>query len=146
MAVLRRLSNADDTAFTAPGCPIRKSRNLSLLGGSSELIAAFHVLHRLLAPRHSPCTLGSLTLETDLLSTFIVAFATDILPIHISKSDKSCMAPGHGPVAYWTSLVSGGDDRGRTGNLWLAKPALSQLSYIPKGEFPSLQPGQSALR
>jgi hypothetical protein len=24
-----------------------------------------------------------------------------------------------------------GDDRGRTGNLWLAKPALSQLSYIP---------------
>ena len=24
-----------------------------------------------------------------------------------------------------------GDDRDRTGNLWLAKPALSQLSYVP---------------
>ena len=27
---------------------------------------------------------------------------------------------------------SGGDDRARTGDLWLAKPVLSQLSYIPK--------------
>ncbi len=27
--------------------------------------------------------------------------------------------------------TSGGDDRDRTGNLGLAKPALSQLSYIP---------------
>jgi hypothetical protein len=25
----------------------------------------------------------------------------------------------------------GGDDRDRTGDLWLAKPSLSQLSYIP---------------
>ena len=25
----------------------------------------------------------------------------------------------------------GGDDRDRTGDLWLAKPPLSQLSYIP---------------
>ena len=24
-----------------------------------------------------------------------------------------------------------GDDRDRTGNLWLAKPTLSQLSYVP---------------
>ena len=26
---------------------------------------------------------------------------------------------------------SNGDDRDRTGNLWLAKPTLSQLSYVP---------------
>ena len=26
----------------------------------------------------------------------------------------------------------GGDDRDRTGDLWLAKPPLSQLSYIPE--------------
>jgi hypothetical protein len=25
-----------------------------------------------------------------------------------------------------------GDDRDRTGNLWLAKPTLSQLSYVPR--------------
>jgi hypothetical protein len=57
-------SDANDAAFAAPGCPIRKSRDLSLFGGSPGLIAAFHVLHRLLAPRHPPCTLGSLTLES----------------------------------------------------------------------------------
>ena len=28
-----------------------------------------------------------------------------------------------------------GDDRDRTGDLWLAKPPLSQLSYIPKGSI-----------
>ena len=32
--------------------------------GSPELIAAYHVLHRLLAPRHSPYALSSLTIRT----------------------------------------------------------------------------------
>ncbi len=32
--------------------------------GSPKLIAAYHVLHRLLAPRHSPYALSSLTIET----------------------------------------------------------------------------------
>ena len=31
---------------------------------------------------------------------------------------------------------SGGDNRARTGDLRLAKPALSQLSYIPEDGFP----------
>ena len=43
------------------GCPIRKSPALSLLDGSPKLIAAYHVLHRLLAPRHPPSALCSLT-------------------------------------------------------------------------------------
>src|ERR1044072_5458353 len=30
---------------------------------SSELIAAYHVLHRLHAPRHPPCALSSLTIK-----------------------------------------------------------------------------------
>jgi hypothetical protein len=29
--------------------------------GSPKLFAAYHVLHRLSAPRHPPCTLSSLT-------------------------------------------------------------------------------------
>ena len=29
------------------------------------------------------------------------------------------------------SFGDNGDDRDRTGNLWLAKPTLSQLSYVP---------------
>src|SRR5262249_54624197 len=32
--------------------------------GSPKLIAANHVLHRLLAPRHPPCALSSLTIKT----------------------------------------------------------------------------------
>ena len=57
-------SDANDAASAASGCPIRTSRDLGLFGGSPGLIAAFHVLHRLLAPRHPPRTLGSMTLES----------------------------------------------------------------------------------
>jgi hypothetical protein len=60
-------SDADDAASAAPGCPIRRSRDLCLFGGSSGLIAAYHVLHRLLAPRHPPYTLVSLTLDSAVL-------------------------------------------------------------------------------
>src|SRR5688572_17679437 len=35
--------------------------------GSPKLIAAYHVLHRLLAPRHSPYALSSLTIKNSIL-------------------------------------------------------------------------------
>ena len=54
-------SRRDDTVLAVPGFPIRKSPDQSLLSGSPKLIAASHVLHRLLAPRHPPCALSSLT-------------------------------------------------------------------------------------
>ncbi len=43
------------------GFPIRKSPDLCPLSGFPGLIAAGHVLHRLLAPRHPPRALCSLT-------------------------------------------------------------------------------------
>ena len=43
------------------GCPIRRSPDQSLFGGSPELIAAYNVLLRLCTPRHPPYTLSSLT-------------------------------------------------------------------------------------
>ena len=43
------------------GFPIRKSPGQGLFGSYPRLIAAFHVLHRLLAPRHPPYALSSLT-------------------------------------------------------------------------------------
>ena len=43
------------------GCPIRRSPDQSLFGGSPELIAAYNVLLRLCTPRHPPYTLNSLT-------------------------------------------------------------------------------------
>ena len=49
------------SAFTvAPGFPIRRSQDQCLFDGSPGLIAACHVLHRLITPRHPPCTLSSL--------------------------------------------------------------------------------------
>ncbi len=54
-------SALDDAALPAPGFPIRTSPDQSLLSGSPKLFAASHVLHRLLAPRHPPCALSSLT-------------------------------------------------------------------------------------
>ena len=43
-----------------PGFPIRRSTDRSLVDGSPWLIAATHVLHRHLAPRHPPLALCSL--------------------------------------------------------------------------------------
>ena len=45
----------------AVGFPIRKSADHSLFSDSPRLIAAVHVLHRLLVPRHPPCALTILT-------------------------------------------------------------------------------------
>ena len=42
------------------GSPIRTSSDLSSVGSSPRLIAASHVLHRLLMPRHPPCALNNL--------------------------------------------------------------------------------------
>jgi hypothetical protein len=42
------------------GCPIRRSQD-QLVCSSPGLFAAYHVLHRLSAPRHPPFTLSSLT-------------------------------------------------------------------------------------
>ena len=44
--------------FNIPGCPIRKPADVTLVCSSPQLIAAYHVLHRLSNPRHSPCALN----------------------------------------------------------------------------------------
>ena len=43
------------------GFPIQKSADQTIICISPQLIAAYHVFHRLLVPRHSPCALFSLT-------------------------------------------------------------------------------------
>ena len=44
-----------------PGFPIRTPSDHSLVDNSPRTIAASHVLHRLLMPRHPPCALNNLT-------------------------------------------------------------------------------------
>jgi hypothetical protein len=49
--------------------------------------------------------------------------------MQLSKSKNLYLHPAVGRKKQLISV--GGDNRDRTGNLRLAKPALSQLSYIP---------------
>ena len=56
-------SAGDDQTLLWPGFPIRKSAGQRLFSASPRLIAAVHVLHRLLVPRHPPCALSILTKE-----------------------------------------------------------------------------------
>src|SRR5947207_15785833 len=53
-------SGRSDWALPQPGFPIRRSTDQSLVDSSPWLIAATHVLHRHLAPRHPPLALHSL--------------------------------------------------------------------------------------
>ena len=48
---------AECYTFSITGCPIRKSSDITLVCSSPKLIAAYHVLHRLLVPRHPPYAL-----------------------------------------------------------------------------------------
>ena len=60
-------SAADISILLEIGFPIQKSPDQSLFSGSPKLIAAYHVFHRLLAPRHPPYALSSLTINRLLL-------------------------------------------------------------------------------
>src|SRR5947208_3880796 len=50
-------SSESTRALPRVGFPIRRSRDQRFVSTSPGLIAAAHVLHRLLAPRHPPCAL-----------------------------------------------------------------------------------------
>src|SRR5215218_1165226 len=57
-------SVTDDAALPASGFPIRRSAGQKLFSASPRLIAAVHVLLRLLVPRHPPCALTILTVSS----------------------------------------------------------------------------------
>ena len=75
----------DNPELPGLGCPIRKSPDQSLLSGSPKLIAASHALHRLLAPRHSPCALSSLTIFANTTQQLIAV----ITRIQLSKNKRN---------------------------------------------------------
>ncbi len=110
---------------------------------SPRLIAAYHVLHRLLVPRHPPCALSSLTgIRSKGASCFCPASQHSIVKDRARRAGVACTPAIDTRGARrsisvprpWSpepSLESGGDSGARTRSLRLAKPALSQLSYIP---------------
>jgi hypothetical protein len=130
-------SARDDAALPAPGCPIRKSPVQSLLSGSPKLIAASHVLRHLLAPRHPPYALSSLTIH------FVDhAIALSLIRIPVCNCQRPADENAVGLISSETSIRwslsvtprshgESGADRSRTDGLRLARAALSQLSYSP---------------
>ena len=69
-------SAIDDPPWRGPGSPIQKSLDLSLFSGSPKLVAANHVFHRFLAPRHPPWALNSLAINYFLELFSCSAFTT----------------------------------------------------------------------
>ena len=142
-------SPCDDTALPVTGFPIRKSPGQRSLSTSPKLIAASHVLHRLLAPRHPPCALNSLVTSSWVSYLFLMrAFArasemhspTRYVVVKDRRGSMSRVLPmqsvnrknWHSSRSHTArNPVRCGADRVRTDDLRLAKPALSQLSYSP---------------
>src|SRR5659263_317715 len=113
--------------FAAGGFPIRKSPGQSLLGGSPELIAACHVLHRLLTPGHPPCALVRLT-TTQRMKEFRTAHSESV----VKEQERNASRPIQKlHPCFALRAKDGGGERDRTDGLLVANQALSQLSYTP---------------
>src|SRR5215218_302056 len=73
--------------MTPAGFPHSEIPGSKPVCGSPRLIAAYHVLHRLSAPRHPPCTLSSLTnLKTNSLPGESYRFLPDSI---VKEQDSS---------------------------------------------------------
>ncbi len=91
-------SGASTTALPVVGFPIRKSRGQRLVSTSPGLIAATHVLLRLLAPRHPPCALSLLIVKNSLLAA-----------MEFSRCARIAFRPtrdaGRGPVSQNSTAI-----------------------------------------
>jgi hypothetical protein len=100
--------------------------------GSPGLIAACHVLHRLLVPRHSPYALSSLTKCFTYTLRVCDQRTTDCGVFSCQRVASPCglAADASSTLAAVSKIYSsgGGEYRARTGDLLVANQALSQLS------------------
>jgi hypothetical protein len=138
--------------ITLDGLPHSEIPGSKPVCGSPGLIAAYHVLHRRPAPRHPPYALSSLTTTFPLLKRTHVLRLTSRRRCPSTSNSRSsvvkepgrlslgCVPSGRhrsnpldagDPTAGFPSTI-GGADRDRTGDLRLARAALSQLSYSPE--------------
>src|SRR5579875_3242666 len=69
-----------NTALPVLGFPIRRSAGQRLFSASPRLIAAVHVLHRLLVPRHPPC---ALTILTVIFNGYSSEELRPVIPVYI---------------------------------------------------------------
>src|ERR1041385_7814308 len=79
-------SDAGPSALPLVGFPIRRSRGQRLVSTSPGLIAAAHVLLRLLAPRHPPCAL-----------VLLIRKNTRVAAMEFSKCTRAALADREEP-------------------------------------------------
>src|ERR671910_3708616 len=82
-------SGGNTRALPRVGFPIRKSRDQRLVSISPGLIAAAHVLHRLLAPRHPPCALVLLISKNTLCCRY------GVFKVHAGRRPTVREEPSH---------------------------------------------------
>ena len=111
-------------SITMAGFPHSDIHGSILACSSPWLFAAYRVLRRLLAPRHPPYALSSLTFSTKFtLSCFLVSLLF-----------QNCFLRGIFTLFLLYTFQGskcGGDEENRTPDPLLARQVLSQLSYAP---------------
>ena len=119
--------------LTCGGLPHSEIPGSKPVCGSPRLIAACHVLHRFSAPRHPPSTLSSLTIKYLRRESFLLPDSLVKDRDHRGSKSPSLIEELSHPRCTDPKVINeiGGADRNRTGDLRLAKPPLSQLSYSP---------------
>ena len=119
------------------GFPHSEISGLTSASDYPKLNAANHALHRLLAPRHSPYALISLTIHLPLangvitLSVLGVTLTDSIVKEQFRHKARNPRRKLSFAVGFGLSEKNGGAKRARTADFRLAKAALSQLSYSP---------------
>ena len=76
------------TAYCAAGLPHSEICGSKAICASPQLIAACHVLHRLLMPRHSPCALVHLTVLLESYEFFLFTLYTEKLRFRIVQFSR----------------------------------------------------------
>jgi hypothetical protein len=108
-------------SITCHGFPHSGTPGSTPVSGFPGLFAAYYALHRLRAPRHPPYALPRLTTYCQRTCCFRIQLSKiEILGQYLLRSLRC-----HG---QFSGRASGGEYRIRTGDLRLARAALSQLS------------------
>src|SRR5436190_20045620 len=92
-------------ALPRVGFPIRRSRDQRLVSTSPALIAAAHVLHRLLAPRHPPCALVLLIEKNTLCVAMEFSRCTRTAPADEKPPEKDGLSKLSSVVSRSTLLL-----------------------------------------
>src|SRR5688500_4563090 len=111
--------------MTRGGLPHSDIFGSKLVCGSPKLFAAYHVLHRLLAPRHSPYALSSLTIRNSKLT--IKAFRSQRSALRIFSDGWVLMADSSTRqlLAHCVSAAAG--QRRRDKCLWSEKTTVCRI-------------------